>query len=179
MFGELTGEPPGCSRTRALVCGAQSSSSSHDFVRVSAGSLELLGQRSASAVAASRRACGTPRAWLWISISNRRARCRCERACLSGVRPHVPRTAPVPSAAGDLHAACRPEGDRGRVPRSHGDALCSRSSRAGLLGQTCREDGAPVVPRVRRPHRFCHRLPAGVVANFSGICALTRCRSRR
>jgi len=34
VFGELTGWRSGCSRTRALVCGAQSSSNSHDSVRV-------------------------------------------------------------------------------------------------------------------------------------------------
>jgi len=41
VFGELTGWLPGCSRTRALVCGAQSSSNSHDSVRISSGEWEL------------------------------------------------------------------------------------------------------------------------------------------
>jgi len=41
VFGELPGWLPGCSRTRASSVGAQSSSNSHDPVRVSAGTLEL------------------------------------------------------------------------------------------------------------------------------------------
>jgi hypothetical protein len=110
-----------------------------------------------------------PRGCRYRPRTARRARRRGERACLSGVRPHVPRTAPVPSAAGDLHAACSPEGDRGRVPRSYGDALCSRASCAGLLGQTCREDGALWCRALADHIDFTVDYQPWVVANFSGI----------
>jgi hypothetical protein len=114
---ELTLTRPGCSPTRACVCGASPVNSPHEILHDPPGALEssvgrvsALRLRCAASVGRHTRRCG---------YRSRPARCpgrRSERARLSTLRSHLPCAAAIPSAARDLHPARRPESGRDGLP---------------------------------------------------------------